>query len=104
MITLAKENYHQADVVIERRKTNQEQFFKAINSGVTTAMMMKDPAAGMMQSMDSYAIQEKTGEAYELCPSALSVNLKPLGGAVEGQGANVGFPRAEAGSGGKGYP
>lgn len=83
VLTLLKENYRQADVVIQQRKKSEEQLFKAINSGVTTGMMFKDPGMGMMRAMDSYSTQEKTGEAYELWPSAVTVELEPLKG-VEG--------------------
>ena len=80
VLTLKKENYRQADVVIQRRKKTEEQLFKAINSGVTTGMMFKDPSMGMMRAMDAYSMQEKTGEAYELWPSAVTVELEPLEG------------------------
>lgn len=83
VLTLLKENYRQTDVVIQQRKKSEEQLFKAINSGVTTGMMFKDPGMGMMRAMDSYSTQEKTGEAYELWPSAVTVELEPLEG-VEG--------------------
>lgn len=84
VLTLKKENYRQADVVIQRRKKSQEQLFKAINSGVATGMMFKDPSMGMMRAMDEYSTQEKTGEAYELWPSAVTVDLEPLEGAEGG--------------------
>ena len=84
VLTLVKENYRQADVVIHRKKKSEEQLFKAINSGVSTGMFFKDPAMGMMRGMDSYNMQEKTGEAYELYPSAVTVNLKPLRGGKDG--------------------
>ena len=44
VLTLVKENYHQADVVIHRKKKSEEQLFKAINAGVSTGMFFKDPA------------------------------------------------------------
>jgi hypothetical protein len=78
ILTLVKENYRQADVVIRQRKKTEDQLFKAINSGVTTGMMMKDPTLGMMRGMDAYSTQEKTGEAYELQPAAVTVDLEPL--------------------------
>ena len=84
VLTLVKENYRQADVVIHRKKKSEEQLFKAINSGVSTGMFFKDPAMGMMRGMDSYNTQEKTGEAYELYPSAVTVDLKPLDGGKGG--------------------
>jgi len=84
VLTLVKEDYRQADVVIHRKKKSEEQLFKAINSGVSTGMFFKDPAMGMMRGMDSYNMQEKTGEAYELHPSAVTVNLKPLHGRKDG--------------------
>ena len=38
---------------------------------------------GMMRGMDSYNMQEKTGEAYVLYPSAVTIDLKPwMGGRV----------------------
>ena len=83
VLTLVKENYRQADVVINRKKKSEEQLFKAINSGVSTGMFFKDPAMGMMRGMDAYNMQEKTGEAYELYPSAVTVDLEPLGGEKE---------------------
>lgn len=81
VLTLVKEHYRQADVVIHRKKKTEEQLFKAINSGVSSGMFFKDPAMGMMSGMNSYDMQEKTGEAYELYPSAVTVDLKPLTGA-----------------------
>ncbi len=87
VLTLVKENYRQADVVIQRKKNSEEQLFKAINSGVSTGMFFKDPSMGMMRGMDSYNMQEKTGEAYELYPSAVTVDLKPLDGGTGGAGA-----------------
>ncbi|MCP4579954.1 MAG: PEGA domain-containing protein [Deltaproteobacteria bacterium] len=81
VLTLVKEHYRQADVVIHRKKKTEEQLFKAINSGVSTGLFFKDPAMGMMRGMDSYNTQEETGEAYELYPSAVTVDLKPLAGA-----------------------
>ena len=87
VLTLVKENYRQADVVIHRKKNSEQQLFKAINSGVSTGMFFKDPSMGMMRGMDSYNMQEKTGEAYELYPSAVTIDLKPLDG---GKGGAVG--------------
>ncbi len=84
VLTLVKENYRQEDVVIHRKKNSGEQLFKAINSGVSTGMFFKDPSMGMMRGMDSYNMQEKTGEAYELYPSAVTVDLKPLDGGKGG--------------------
>jgi len=95
VLTLVKENYRQADVVIHRKKKSEEQLFKAINSGVSTGMFFKDPAMGMMRGMDSYNTQEKTGEAYELYPSAVTVDLKPLDGG-KGNAAGSGDAAPEA--------
>ncbi len=78
VITLVKEDFRQADVVIHRKKNSEEQLFKAVNSGVSTGMFFKDPTMGMMRGMDAYNMQEKTGEAYTLYPSAVTVNLEPL--------------------------
>ena len=49
----------------------------------------------MMDGMNSYNMQEKTGEAYELYPSAVTVNLKPLHGG-KGGAAGSGKPSPEA--------
>jgi len=87
ILTLAKDNYRQEDVVISRKYQKERVYLKAIQSGVSSGLFFKDAAMGMGSSMGSLSSQENSGEAYVLVPPAVKVTLTPLDGTASGQPA-----------------
>jgi len=81
ILTLVKENYRQADVVITNQYQKERVYLKAIQSGINSGLFFKNASMGMGSSMNSISSQEETGEAYILTPPAVSVSLMPLSGA-----------------------
>lgn len=81
ILTLVKENYRQADVVITNQYQKERVYLKAIQSGINSGLFFKNASMGMGSSMNSISNQEETGEAYILTPPAVSVSLMPLSGA-----------------------
>ncbi|WP_281184917.1 PEGA domain-containing protein [Trichlorobacter lovleyi] len=90
ILTLVKENYRQADVVITNQYQKERVYLKAIQSGINSGLFFKNASMGMGSGMNSISNQEETGEAYILTPPAVSVSLMPLSGA----GAAVTAPAA----------
>ena len=80
ILTLAKENSRQEDVVVERLYQQDRAYLKAIQTGVHSGLFSKDAARGVGSSMTSLSSQEETGEAYILYPPAVKVTLTPVGG------------------------
>lgn len=80
ILTLVKENYRQADVVITNQYQKERVYLKAIQSGINSGMFFKNASMGMSSGMNSISNQEATGEAYILVPPAVSVSLAPLSG------------------------
>ncbi len=80
ILTLVKENYRQADVVITNQYQKERVYLKAIQSGINSGLFFKNASMGMGSSMNSISNQEETGEAYILTPPAVSVSLMPLSG------------------------
>ena len=81
ILTLVKENYRQADVVITNQYQKERVYLKAIQSGINSGLFFKNASMGMGSGMNSISNQEETGEAYILTPPAVSVSLMPLSGA-----------------------
>lgn len=92
ILTLVKENYRQADVIITNQYQKERVYLKAIQSGINSGLFFKNASMGMGSGMNSISNQEETGEAYILTPPAVSVSLMPLSGA----GAAVPAPAAVA--------
>ena len=92
ILTLVKENYRQADVVITNQYQKERVYLKAIQSGINSGLFFKNASMGMGSSMNSISNQEETGEAYILTPPAVSVSLTPL----SGSGAAVPAPAVAA--------
>ena len=82
ILTLVKDNYRQADVVIMNQYQKERVYLKAIQSGVNSGLFFKNASMGMGSSMNSISNQEETGEAYILTPPAVSVSLMPLSGSA----------------------
>lgn len=80
ILTLVKENYRQADVVITNQYQKERVYLKAIQSGINSGLFFKNASMGMGSSMNSISNQEQTGEAYILTPPAVAVSLTPLSG------------------------
>lgn len=82
ILTLVKENYRQADVVITNQYQTERVYLKAIQSGINSGLFFKNASMGMGSGMNSISNQEQTGEAYILTPPAVSVSLMPLSGSA----------------------
>lgn len=80
ILTLVKENYRQADVVITNQYQTERVYLKAVQSGINSGLFFKNASMGMGSGMNSISNQEQTGEAYILTPPAVSVSLMPLSG------------------------
>ena len=80
ILTLVKENYRQADVVIMNQYQKERVYLKAIQSGINSGLFFKNASMGMGSGMNSISNQEATGEAYILTPPAVTVSLMPLSG------------------------
>jgi hypothetical protein len=78
IVTLVKENYRQEDVIVKRQFQSDKVFMKAVQSGVNAGLFHKDARMGINSGYSSYSMQEETGEAYILLPSAIKVNMIPL--------------------------
>jgi len=82
ILTLVKDDYRQEDVVIRRHYQSDKVFMKAIQSGVNSGLFFKDPRMAVNSGYSSISMQEESGEAYILDPSAVKVTLTPLSGAA----------------------
>ena len=97
IVTLAKGDYHQADVVV-KRKYKETSLVDAINSGVNSGLFHKDVNMGVSTSLNSMSYKESTGEMFVLTPSTITVALTPLSGAA-GSGSSTAPPPAIGQSG-----
>ncbi|MFW5488564.1 MAG: PEGA domain-containing protein [Desulfovibrio sp.] len=77
ILTLLKDGYRQHDVIIKRQYQQDKTILNALQTGVNQGTFFNNPAMGVMAGVDSIDSQEKTGEAYILQPSAVSVQLVP---------------------------
>jgi hypothetical protein len=77
IITLIKDGYRQHDVVIKRQYQQDKALLNAVSAGVNQGSFFNNAAWGVAAGVDSLDSQEKTGEAYILKPSAVSVKLVP---------------------------
>jgi len=82
ILTLVKDDYRQEDVVIRKQYQSDKVFMKAIQSGVNSGLFFKDPRMAVNSGYSSISMQEESGEAYILDPSAVKVTLTPLSGAT----------------------
>jgi hypothetical protein len=80
IITFMKDNYRQEDVFVKRQYQQGKVLMKAIQSGVNSGLFFKDSRMAVNSGMGSISMQEDTGEAYILVPSAIMVNLSLLYG------------------------
>jgi len=76
LLTIVKDGYEQVDVVIRRRFKPD----KAIRDGIVSGMILggnpRDVASQTAREVDE---QERSGEAYELTPSIVTIKLTPKG-------------------------
>ncbi len=77
IITLLKDGYRQQDVIIKRQYQQEKTVLNALSTGVNQGTFFNNPAMGVMAGVNSIDDQEKTGDAYILQPSAVSVQLVP---------------------------
>jgi hypothetical protein len=96
IVTLAKDNYGQADVTV-KRKYKETSLVDAINSGVSAGLFHNDVNMGVSSGLNSMSYKESTGEMFVLTPSVINVVLAPLSGAASGVapstvGTRVGQP------------
>ncbi len=98
ILTLVKENYQQADVVINRQYQSNKVLMKAVQSGVNSGLFFKNAGMGMNSGFNSISSQEATGEAYVLVPPSVAVTLIPLPGQAVRPGEGRPYPAAPAAS------
>lgn len=77
ILVLLKDGYLQQDVVLRRQYQTEKALVGAINSGMNTGTFLNNPAMGVQSGLGSLQHQERSGEAYLLLPSAVSVRLTP---------------------------
>ncbi len=80
ILTLMKDNYRQEDVQIRRQYQQEKVMMNAIRSGVNSGLFFKDARMGMNSGFNAIDNQERSGEAFVLVPSIVSVTLYPLYG------------------------
>ncbi len=78
ILTLVREDYRQADVIIKREYQSDKVLLKAIGAGVNAGTFFKDAGMGLNSGFSSISRQEESGEAYLLVPRAVKVNLVPV--------------------------
>jgi len=76
LITIVKDGYEQEEVVISRQFMPDEAIRDGAISGILKGGDPKDVAGEVAKEMDE---QERSGEAYELVPSIVTVTLAPKG-------------------------
>jgi len=74
LITIVKDGYEQVDLQITRQFQPDEAIRDGIISGVLRGGDPKDVGTEVAKEMDE---QERSGEAYELKPSIVTVTLEP---------------------------
>lgn len=80
LLTLIKEQYRQADVVIVNQYQKERVYLKAVQSGINSGMFFKNASMGMGSGFSSISSQEDSGEAYILTPPVVTVSMIPLNG------------------------
>lgn len=74
LLTIVKEGYEQEDVVISRRFMPDKALRDGAISGILRGGDPKDVAGEVAKEVDE---QERSGEAYELTPSIVTITLTP---------------------------
>ncbi len=80
LLTLVKDDYRQADVVIRKQYQSEKVLMKAVQTGINSALFFKDPGMGINSGFNTISSQEESGEAFILVPSVVKVSLTPLQG------------------------
>lgn len=76
LITIVKEGYEQEEVILKRQFKPD----KAIRDGVISGIIKgKDPKGVAEETAEEVDAQERTGEAYVLKPSIVTIKLQPKG-------------------------
>ena len=76
LLTIVKPGYEQVDLTI----TRQYRPDKALRGAVQDILTGSDPEEVLGSAAKRADEQEKSGEAYDLVPSIISITLKPLNG------------------------
>lgn len=79
LLTIVKDGYEQADVVIRRRFKPDKAIRDGIVSGIIRGGDPRDVASQTAREVDE---QERSGEAYELTPSIVTIKLTPKGAGI----------------------
>lgn len=79
IITLKKDGYMQRDIMIKRVFHQDKAMMRATARGLNSAKYLNSPSMGISSGLHSYAADDQTGESYTLTPTAVSVQLVPLG-------------------------
>lgn len=74
LITIVKEGYEQEEVIISRRFKPDKAIRDGVISGILKGGDPKEVAGETAREVDE---QERTGEAYELAPSIVTIKLTP---------------------------
>ncbi|WP_319542044.1 PEGA domain-containing protein [uncultured Pseudodesulfovibrio sp.] len=76
LITLVKDGYEQEEIIIHRQFKPDRAIRDDVISGIIKGGDPKDVAKETAKEVDE---QERTGEAYELKPSIITIKLTPTG-------------------------
>lgn len=79
LITIVKDGYAQEEVVIQRRFKPDKALRDGVISGILKGGDPKEVAGETAKEVDE---QERSGEAYELTPSIITIKLKPSGNSI----------------------
>ncbi|OIQ49107.1 PEGA domain protein [Pseudodesulfovibrio hydrargyri] len=79
LLTIVKDGYEQEEIVLRRRFKPE----RAIRDGVVSGMILGDGPGGVAsRTAKKVDEQERTGEAYELEPSIVTIKLTPKGAGI----------------------
>ncbi|BCS88222.1 PEGA domain-containing protein [Pseudodesulfovibrio sediminis] len=76
LITIIKDGYEQEEIIIRRQFKPDKAIRDGIISGIIKGGDPKDVAGATAKEVDD---QERSGEAYELTPSIVTIKLRPVG-------------------------
>lgn len=87
IVTLLLDSYRQEDVILKHQYQQERTLLKAVQHGLDAGLFFKDARMGLVSGSATMDAQERSGEAYVLVPSAISVSLQPAGSGSHAPGS-----------------